>query len=209
MDAFRRLSQSIAKERSKEFPDLKCRYTLAGEDWKWMDSPGAANIFMATDGSHVVTLASMQIPASNKLDESFIEGFEKSMYQSGKFKRQGGRMRKFLGFPCYQFEFEYAASQMGAGRVLLANGKSYQLMVLGNKAPVEHEPDFEKIMGGFALIGAQMPISKSADATPQSEAMQGVLEVSRIMGGLVVVCLLAAVLIVALRWVIKKANVQK
>jgi hypothetical protein len=98
---------------------------------------------------------------------------------------------------------------MGAGRVLLANGRSYQLMVLGNEAPVEHDPDFEKIMGGFALTGVQMPVSKSVDATPQSEGMEGALEVSRIMGGLVVVCLLAVVLIVALRWVIKKANVQK
>jgi hypothetical protein len=156
MDAFRRLSQGIAilfvlihasdlraQERSKEFPDLKCRYTLPGEDWKWTEPTGRANVFMATDGSHVVTLASMQIPASTKLDESFIEGFEKPMYQPGKFKRRGGRMRMFLGFPCYQFEFEYGAGQMGAGRVLLANGRSYQLMVLGDKAPVEHEPDLD------------------------------------------------------------------
>jgi hypothetical protein len=164
---------------------------------------------MATDGSRVVTLASMQIPTSTKLDESFVKGFEKPMYRPGKFKKRGGRMRKFLGFPCYQFEFEFAAGQMGAGRVLLANGRSYQLMVLGNEAPVERDSDFEKIMGGFALTDFRAPIAKSANSTPQSEEMEGALEVSRLMGGVVVVCLLAAVLIVALRWVIKKANVQK
>jgi hypothetical protein len=198
-----------AEERTREFPALYCRYTLPGEEWNWSRVTASSNVFLATDGKgHVVTLASLQVPKSTKLDGRFVQELEKSLYEEGKFKKRGGRFQVFLGRPCYQFELEMADGNTGAGRVVLANGMSYQLMVIGNKGPIELDPEFEKIMGGFAFTGS--PILESADRTSQSDQAEGeVATVSRFMGSLAVWCLLAAAAIALVTWAIRKLKSQR
>jgi hypothetical protein len=144
-----------ADERTRHFPAAKCRYTLPADGWSWSDRSEKGEALFAAVGpgprGALVTLAVMPAPPSARMDQKFIEGFDRGSFIPGKLDKRGGRLITFLGLPCYQVEGRLADGQTTVLRVFLAHGLGYQLIVVGNQEPVEQSPEFEAIMGGFAF----------------------------------------------------------
>jgi hypothetical protein len=154
---------------TREFPSQKCRYTLPGKEWKWMDQPLPDSIFMATSKAGlVITFRCDRVEDWKSLDRSTVADFEQAMNRSteGRLKKRGGRFIIFLGLSCYQFEGVYADGRTIASRLILANGLAYHIMVAGDQNPVEQRPEFEKIISGFQFTDAPLVTTTSQSAAP-------------------------------------------
>lgn len=150
----------------REFAGQKCRFTLPGDEWKWLEPPMPMSIFSATDANgRVFAFCCGQIPPETMLDQSFAAQIEQAVVQKsfGKLQKRGGHFVIFQGLSCYQFEGRYADGQTTVSRFFLAHGLVYHLSLIGDKEPVELQPDFEKIMSGFELTE---PVAAGSPARP-------------------------------------------
>jgi hypothetical protein len=70
-----------AEESTRTFPAQKCRFTLPGPDWTWIDKQVPNLLVMAgnTKG-FVINLSTVSTPTPAQVDEQFVKGFEKSFY---------------------------------------------------------------------------------------------------------------------------------
>ncbi len=213
-----------AEETTRTFPAQKCRFTLPGPDWTWIDKQVPNLLFMAgnTKG-FVINPSTVSTPAPVQVDEQFAKGFEKSFYQPGQIEKRGGRFVTFRGLPSYQAEGILADGRTSATRVFTAHGLVYHLTLLGAKEPVEDDPAFEKLMQGFEFTappeqdakntgsgGAQAPARSKGQTQPASDSDYGkALSISGWMGRIAGVCIIGAILLLLFRWVVRKRKAGK
>src|SRR5580700_10343063 len=94
---------AAADERTREFPAYKCRYTLPGEDWYWIDFAEAKkppkSIFTAGTKKKglALTLTYDRATRAERMDQKFSVGFEKGFYAAGPVTKRGGRFVSFQG----------------------------------------------------------------------------------------------------------------
>jgi hypothetical protein len=175
-----------ADEPTRTFAEQKCRYTLPGPDWSWVDQQTPSVLFMANDArGYVVNLSFGRLPQPSTLNQSFVNGFEKSFYPTSKMTKRGGRLITFLGQPCYQAESSLADGRTSALRLVLAHGNAYTLGLIGSDKPVESEPDFEAVMNGLSFT--EPPAPETEPIPPQQPK-----GISERMGEVAAVCLMAA-----------------
>lgn len=145
-------SLASAQERTRNFTDNKCQYTLADDRWQWAENPAAPNVLcMATNDAEGLILMVVAIPGAQvvPIDEKLISEFDKGATRTGLATKRGGRITTFKGLPCYQFEGTIDSDTSSVVRVMYANNICYQIQLLGGSDPVEMRPDFESIMNGF------------------------------------------------------------
>jgi hypothetical protein len=139
-----------------------------------------------------LTVTTLPGPAHGHLElNEFVVGFKRTFYTPGELEKRGESYRTFQGLPCYQAEGTLATGQTVAARVFLAHGFSYNLGAIGGEAPVEREPDFEAIMGGFAF---------TEPPTPSATSEGPEVSVPRLMGRVAAWCLMGVAVLLALRW---------
>jgi hypothetical protein len=141
-----------AQERTRDFPAQKCRYTLP-EGWDWA---GAGT-------------CPLPVPLPNPRQADWAElvaAFQQGLYRPGYLKKRGGHFLTFQGLPAFQAEGTLANGRTAAGRFVIGHGLSYALLVVGGEAPVEREPDFEAVMGGFAFTEPPAPSPRIGGRNP-------------------------------------------
>jgi hypothetical protein len=154
------LRQSPARPAGDDvltFPVSKCRYTLPGKDWTWIDHTSLQKVICAArNGDGVIfMLAVFPAPAGQMIDEDFAAGFDRKTHPS--IEKRGARITTFKGLSCYEWEWLINGTRTSATRSVIANGYAYQLQLLGTADPVEKRPDFEAIMNGFEFTSPPVP----------------------------------------------------
>jgi hypothetical protein len=140
---------------TRVFPAHKCRYTLPGKDWFWVEQTASPVLFRAENFmGYAVALSAAPVPPHITLNQQFAEKLEKEFFGSSDMKKRGGRFVVFNGLSCYQSEAVAPDGRTAVCRIFLANGFGYNLEVVGTKDPVELSPNFEKIMNGFGFTEA-------------------------------------------------------
>jgi hypothetical protein len=179
-----------APEAVKTFPNYQCRYSLPGKDWTWVDSksvPDAICVAQNRTGLDVI-LSVVPVPAGTVIDAKFAGGFDEAMASGGPVKKRGGRLTTFRGLPCYESEWLIRGTNTAAIRVVIANGRAYQVQLLGTADPVEKRVDFEATMNGFEFTSPPVPPVASEPLDPGQK-------LARRMGQVAVYCLLGALVL--------------
>jgi hypothetical protein len=153
------------KDLTRGFQEQKCQYTLIGDDWTWREPAQLPIVFSAENKKGtIVVLVIDRVPLNTQLTQALAEKAEASTYADPKTTKRGGRFITFQGQPSYQAESRLANGNTMACRIFLANGFAYTLGVVGGKDPVENEPDFEKIMSGFAFTEPPVTADKNTNS---------------------------------------------
>jgi hypothetical protein len=156
-----------AADPVKTFPVSKCRYTLPGKDWSWVEPVPAAEFLCVAESRDGLTLMLMVLhaPTGSVVDADVSAGFDEGFAAAAGARKRGGRFSTFKGLPCYESEWVLKGQCTLASRVVIANGFAYQLQLLGNADPVEQRPDFEAIMNGFEFTSPPVaPVPRSRGA---------------------------------------------
>jgi hypothetical protein len=143
-----------AAAQTRYFSAQKCQFTLPAGRWSWTDQPLPDTFFAAESAAGLVVRASCAPAAAwRQMNESAAKDFESSLVQGsgGQLKKRGAVYVQFHGLSCYQVAGVYADGRTTASRCFLAHGLAYHILVVGGKEPVEQDPDFDKIMDGFAF----------------------------------------------------------
>ncbi len=136
-----------ADSPTREFPELKCRYTLAGKDWKWQEPAMPTCVFSAIDKhGDLFALSCSRVPPSTRMNQELAGGFEQALNRmsNGQLRKRGGRFVIFKGLPCYQSEGIYPDGRTTVSRLFLANDIAFHLLFIGGKAPVELRSRFRR-----------------------------------------------------------------
>ncbi len=146
------------------FPAQNCQYTLIGDDWNWREQLEPLILFSAENKKGIiVTLATGPIPPNSQLTAEFAQQFEATAFGKQKLTKRGGHFVVFQGEVSYQSETRLASGNTMACRVFFAHGVCYALAVIGDKAPIEKDPDFEAITNGFTY--AEKPAGSDGATT--------------------------------------------
>src|SRR5262245_46962499 len=178
---------------TRTFETEKCKYTLSGADWSWVDSQATGVLCMAKDRTGGAVIFGVQnLPQPMPLTQEFVDGFEKGYYSSASMraKKRGGRFGTFQGLPSYQTEATLDDAKTSAGRVVLANGRGYIVTVVGGKEPVELNSTFETIMNGFAFT--EPPVQALPESAKASASLS--YRMGEIAGYATIVAILLALL---------------
>jgi hypothetical protein len=202
------------EETVRTFPAQKCRFTLPGMGWTWIDKQAPNTLFMAENTKgFIITLSTVNAPTPERVDEQFAKGFEKTFYQPGQLEKRSGRFVTFRGLPSYQAEGTLTDGRTTASRVFTAHNFVYTLSLIGTKEPVEDDPEFEKLMQGFEFTASpeQQVSAQSGGQTqpaPDSDYARA-LNISERMGRLAGACILGALLLLLFRWMFRKRKTDK
>jgi hypothetical protein len=195
-------------EVTRVFPEFKCQYTLPGKGWNWVeaDSPGSL-LFAEGPKGFVVSLAVARV-AGLRAGQLDVKAYEEELYATEQLRKRGGQFLTFKGLPCYQAEGLSADGRTTATRAFVAHGLVYNLGVVGGKHAVERDPEFKKILGGFAFTEAppQGAPPETGPADPPANEPSPAHAIATWMGQLAFVCLLAAFALIVVRWATRKAR---
>ncbi|MFL5340094.1 MAG: hypothetical protein ACJ8F7_08075 [Gemmataceae bacterium] len=149
---FHQVSKPQPIDRSRDFAEHKCRYTLPGKEWAWNEPPPPGVLCMASrPGGFFLTVKVTEQRGASHVGEKFAAEFDKDFFQTGQASKRGGRFVAFQGLPCYQVEATEPGGHSMVNRAFLANGVVYSVNLTGGTAPLEQKPDFEDIMNGFSF----------------------------------------------------------
>lgn len=197
-----------ADEPIRTFATQKCRYTLPGPGWSWINNAPPNLLFAAgNDKGFVLNLSVMNAGKVERVDEAFAAGFEKSYYQSGQATKRGRRFGTFRGQPYFQTEAKLPDGSTGATRVFISHGLGYTLTLLGGTDPIENDPAFETIMLGFDFTTPPpQPAANpgAANTTAPPTEYEKTLNISEQMGRIAGGCFLAIILLYLIRSVFGK-----
>lgn len=143
--------------RTREFAAQNCRFTLPDKNWFWTEVPADGMFCTAENARGFVLMLGAVRPgnARARLPEfKSAAEYEKGLYEAGKGEvtKRGGHFLTFNGLRCYQAESLLKDGRTSACRAFIADGQLFELVVIGSKEPVEQDPDFERIMSGFAFM---------------------------------------------------------
>jgi hypothetical protein len=158
---------------TREFSKYKCRYTLPGPNWEWLEIKEPSVVFAARDDTGFVLILNAGTIAPNiTMTKEFLAGVDKGVTKSNLVKKRSDSRFTFKGVPCYQLEMLLAnEGKTAASRVFLANGFSYSLQLIGKDAPVERSPIFPIAMNKFEFT--QKPtlhVAPTSDSPQKSDA---------------------------------------
>jgi hypothetical protein len=157
-----------AGESSKTFPDYRCKYTLPGKDWTWVDLESGSVLTCKArnrDGL-LLSLAVKHAIAGEVIDARYAERYDEELAADGRRKKRAGRVTTFRGLPCYESEWLVNGGNSAAHRVVIADGWRYHLMLVGKGDPVERRRDFEAIMNGFEFTSPPVPPAPKKTTDP-------------------------------------------
>jgi hypothetical protein len=178
---------------TKTFPEKKCRYTLPGPDWTWVDVKAPDALCLARDDKgFVVTLSALAEKAA--INDAFVRGFEKGFLKSPNYRKRGGHRLDFLGLPAYQLEVATNDGHTLTSRVFMAHDIGYIINCIGNADPVENDPRFEKMLAGFAFT---VPPDLAAERAKSERG--GTDDFSYRMGQIVGYCMMGIVVLFIVR----------
>ena len=103
---------------TRTFAPQKCRFTLPGPDWRWIENKDPnALCFAGNKDSIVVTLSAL--PDSSPMNEAFAAGFETGFLKSSGFKKRSGGFVDYRGLRCYQLVSTLPDNRVMYSRVVL------------------------------------------------------------------------------------------
>jgi hypothetical protein len=177
----------------RTFPEHKCQFTLPDNDWSWRDGLTVDAIFIASKSTEglLVALTSIPLRPGEALDAAYVTSYEKGFAASGAISTRGGHFATFQGLPCYQVEVLSPGEKTMVARLVFANGRAYQLMLVSEGRPLPPVPTVENIMNGFAFTAPPSP-----DPAGTSWA-DGIAEwIGKVLAG----CVLITVFVFVVRW---------
>src|SRR5207248_3010527 len=98
--------------------------------------------------------------------------------------KRGGHFLTFNGMRCYQVESFLNDGRTSVNRAFLADDLGFNLLVIGGKEPVEQDPEFEKLMSGFAFLKPPNRVAGS-NVAPYGANVSDVM--GQLVGGLLFV----------------------
>lgn len=191
------LSQYAIAE-TKTFPDLGCSISLPDETWQWESLPNSTAA-MSSKAGFVLTLTVKSAPAGFEINDQFPASFEKGAIVHGVTQKRSGTMTKFQGVPCYQLNI--TRLEDGSTATILAfasHGKFYMLQLLGDKEPVEQNPNVQKILNSFQFTAQPQQRSESAPTSSDN--------FSQNMGKITALCVIAIIAILAVKRIKRNPN---
>ncbi len=222
-----------ADEATRTFPALKCRYTLPGPDWSWLEAGSPSIHFMARNKTgFVVNMTTYSAIMLDKVkvkfvtvDQQFGEVFEQSHFaESPQLEKRGGRLLTFRSVPSYQVECKVPDGRTVVTRAFIAHGIIYEMNIVGGQEPVEKDPAFETIVHGFDFTAPPEPAPPRAgpnagevpgaggtaparsDSPGTNPDYEEALNISAWMGRIAGGCLLAALLVAIITWSIRRGK---
>ncbi|MFL5338785.1 MAG: hypothetical protein ACJ8F7_01345 [Gemmataceae bacterium] len=158
-------AEGKADDRTRTFAAAKCRYTLPGPEWKWSQPGKPSQLFTATCPKGLVVYLSVVSVPTSRLDSGLVQNLEQGFYGSGQATKRGGRFVTIQGSSWYQIEATLADGRTVACRTFVSKGLSYTLGIVGGRQPVEQDPEFETIHGGFSIIEPPPDANPAGDKT--------------------------------------------
>src|ERR1700704_4434055 len=79
------MSSAIARgdEKTHEFVQQNCRYTLPGPDWSWTEMKSAPDTIVVAKSESGAVIAIRAIPANKVVDDRFMIGYEEGALKAG------------------------------------------------------------------------------------------------------------------------------
>lgn len=213
-----------AEETTLTFPMQKCRFTLPGPDWTWLDKQPPKVLFIAGNSKGLlIDLNTMAWAQPIRMSDQSPDDIERFIYKPGEIQKRGGRFVTFLGRSCYQLEAIVPDGRTVVTRIFAAHGFIYYLSILGTKEPVEADPEFETTMRGFDFTIPPEPEPKRTDpgtvpalANPTgrksavaNEVYETGLYLAAWMGGITCLFIVGAILPLAVWWALHKRKDRK
>jgi hypothetical protein len=189
-------------QKTKEFPDLKCKLTLPSSDFLWLDNkmvPDSKAVLRNNSGI-VMLLMVFKIPFGQSINESFIKDFDSDFCQGGRASKISGGMITFKNAPCYQLLFRMKqGDSCGVGRIFLANGYVYSLQVVGGEELIKNKAEWEKLFSAFEFTS-----SPSLPSSVEQKAYKFGYMMGRIAFYCIVIALIVGVVALSRRAVNRK-----
>ena len=189
-------------ERAKEFPDHRCRLLLPAPDFVWLDHshiPDSIAAFGNGSGMMLILLV-LKTPDDFAVGDSFSNGFDEGITQSGDLSKISGEIITFRGVPCYQMHTRINQDgSIATTKAFGANGYLYQLQLIGSKLPINERGNLEKVFASFEFLGApRLPELKPASRQTKP------YKFSRMMGRIAAYCIIGIIILVVVKSVIRK-----
>ena len=188
------------EERTRTFPELKCRFTLPNSDWEWVEMEHVH--FAAVNSAGI----SVRLTASHhpgvEVGKIFANSFDKEFFIPGERERRGGEFITFLGLPCYEVRGRLKDSTSSSMRIFAAHGYIYNVIVMGSSEPVENDPAYQEVLRGFEFTSP--PEAKRTGYAPGSDEERAYL-LGRVTGMVCAVCAFGSMGALLL-WVILRAG---
>ena len=190
-----------AEALTRVFLEQKCRFTLPGADWKWIDlrchrGIHGLNLVRAENNlGYFIFLDEITAPQAGQIDldfQEFAKVFEKNLSdwseitkRDGRFvtyriEKHTGRSVTYLDVPAYQTESMLPDGRTTATRVFIANGFEYTMGILGVKEPIENDPIFETLLKGLEFTAP--PDAEAIDPPQPAADIQSFQSSCRIRG---------------------------
>jgi hypothetical protein len=186
--------------KTRTFAAQKCRFTLPGPDWQWLQAKDPTILCLASNGKVVISLSCY--PERESISEAFGPGFEKEFLKAGRYTKRSGGFVDYRNSRCYQLVCTLPDNRISYTRVLTANGNGYAFSLVIPDEQTSKEPIFEQAWNGFEFteppvpnVPAPMPARANGIPLPPGvdadSAYGRSLQFSYWMGRVLGVCLLA------------------
>lgn len=128
-------SGTDVSQRTKEFPKYKCKLTLPGPDYKWINHtmiPNSIAAFSDSSSSIVVSLLVMKNIEDSSIDTSFATYFDGGFFEvAGDAEKISSELGEFKSVPCYSlFARHLKEGFFSVNKVFAANGSVYTLQIV-------------------------------------------------------------------------------
>jgi hypothetical protein len=214
------------EERTRTFEAQKCRYTLPGPAWSWLDDQKPENMLCMTRNTNgfVISLSAVATSDGPEKNEQYGKEFEKSLYKSGQFEA-GGQFYDPVAVrfvPAYPTRMRLSDGRKALLLVFTSRGFHYHMTLIGGKEKTEVDRELPTMVQGFDFtvpdersakqlgsIAGQDTIvrwPRQEQNTPASAAVAGVARIAAIVA---FVCIVAASLLLVFRLVFRKPKAAK
>ena len=181
-----------AGQESKSFPEARCKFTLPGPDWDWLDpdlapkGAGQPLAFAANQKGLGYLLVCSPLRKDEKPTALAFESFEAGFLEKSKVKKLAGKESTFRGIATYQFEVELPGGATASLRIMYANN-SFYLMQASNSIGALTAAEADAIFRGFDFTGTPESVMIEDSARERGRAFGQAIAMMGVIGGVVFV----------------------
>jgi hypothetical protein len=190
-------ADAVETERTKEFKRYKCKLTLPGPGYQWLDHTKAADVAAAIgdpSGRVMLIMSVTADPEETPMGETFTREYDRGFMATGMTKISG-QVGRFKEVPCYQIHARDEADAVVTARSFPANGYIYSLAIMGSDLPVNQRSRLEPLFSAFEFIGE--PTVPSGQPKITEEEVDRSMNKYKLIGG--IFATLLAIIVLTIR----------
>jgi hypothetical protein len=158
------LAASLAKaQKTKDFSEAFCAYTLPGPDWAWddpkflPDHPQKTIIVVKHPSRMVFTVTYANLFLTEGTSPTRFEDYESQFAKAG-YTILKSVNKPLQGVPGHYFEMLTQEGWHSSQHVMFANGKMYVLQLLDFRARIPADFDSKPVFEGFRFTNVPVPV---------------------------------------------------